>query len=106
MNVFVMSVKDFVVKEIVFSSLCLVSSNIAFYLFKLIIKTTFDFCPTCLLEGEARRNTYKKVTMFTTTGKQSNTVANALLRSQQPACLLYTSPSPRDGLLSRMPSSA
>ena len=26
-------------------------------------------------------------------------------RSQQ-ACLLYTSPSPRDGLLSRMPSSA
>ena len=23
-----------------------------------------------------------------------------------PACLLYTSPSPRDGLLSRMPSSA
>ena len=25
---------------------------------------------------------------------------------QSPACLLYTSPSPRDGLLSRMPSSA
>ena len=25
---------------------------------------------------------------------------------QQIACLLYTSPSPRDGLLSRMPSSA
>ena len=25
---------------------------------------------------------------------------------QQMACLLYTSPSPRDGLLSRMPSSA
>ena len=24
----------------------------------------------------------------------------------RPACLLYTSPSPRDGLLSRMPSSA
>ena len=26
--------------------------------------------------------------------------------AQAPACLLYTSPSPRDGLLSRMPSSA
>ena len=26
--------------------------------------------------------------------------------SQNPNCLLYTSPSPRDGLLSRMPSSA
>ena len=26
--------------------------------------------------------------------------------AQQNACLLYTSPSPRDGLLSRMPSSA
>ena len=26
--------------------------------------------------------------------------------SDLPACLLYTSPSPRDGLLSRMPSSA
>ena len=25
---------------------------------------------------------------------------------QPPVCLLYTSPSPRDGLLSRMPSSA
>ena len=27
-------------------------------------------------------------------------------REQSRACLLYTSPSPRDGLLSRMPSSA
>ena len=26
--------------------------------------------------------------------------------SEDPVCLLYTSPSPRDGLLSRMPSSA
>ena len=30
----------------------------------------------------------------------------ALLGRQLEACLLYTSPSPRDGLLSRMPSSA
>mgnify|MGYP003319442279 CR=1 FL=1 len=33
-----------------------------------------------------------------------NTDAQALSRSD--VCLLYTSPSPRDGLLSRMPSSA
>ena len=29
-----------------------------------------------------------------------------LLKGKRPLCLLYTSPSPRDGLLSRMPSSA
>ena len=29
-----------------------------------------------------------------------------LLRAVNRSCLLYTSPSPRDGLLSRMPSSA
>ena len=31
---------------------------------------------------------------------------NALLGKKCYSCLLYTSPSPRDGLLSRMPSSA
>ena len=31
---------------------------------------------------------------------------HAILNGHQYACLLYTSPSPRDGLLSRMPSSA
>ena len=31
---------------------------------------------------------------------------NAVLSTEGLACLLYTSPSPRDGLLSRMPSSA
>ena len=30
----------------------------------------------------------------------------AIEMSSYPGCLLYTSPSPRDGLLSRMPSSA
>ena len=33
-------------------------------------------------------------------------VSSAGLRALLVACLLYTSPSPRDGLLSRMPSSA
>ena len=36
--------------------------------------------------------------------RAGNHVAGQLLRSG--TCLLYTSPSPRDGLLSRMPSSA
>ena len=31
---------------------------------------------------------------------------NAAVRAMEQTCLLYTSPSPRDGLLSRMPSSA
>ena len=33
-------------------------------------------------------------------------VASALAQGSSKLCLLYTSPSPRDGLLSRMPSSA
>ena len=33
-------------------------------------------------------------------------VSNETLRCTTLGCLLYTSPSPRDGLLSRMPSSA
>ena len=33
-------------------------------------------------------------------------VEREIIRHKGAACLLYTSPSPRDGLLSRMPSSA
>ena len=33
-------------------------------------------------------------------------LAESVLAINAPNCLLYTSPSPRDGLLSRMPSSA
>ena len=36
----------------------------------------------------------------------TKTNANLSLIEQLTGCLLYTSPSPRDGLLSRMPSSA
>ena len=44
-------------------------------------------------------------------GNQGNTIEAQVIRgeSNEPhhmSCLLYTSPSPRDGLLSRMPSSA
>ena len=41
------------------------------------------------------------------TGKSTILKAcSGLIRTWSGSCLLYTSPSPRDGLLSRMPSSA
>ena len=49
--------------------------------------------------------------IFTTHGEEyfraaENRVLRKLLPHRHTVCLLYTSPSPRDGLLSRMPSSA
>ena len=38
--------------------------------------------------------------------KDSEKTSRIMYRARKPYCLLYTSPSPRDGLLSRMPSSA
>ena len=46
---------------------------------------------TCSFIETAREESIRKIIEFTDQGKD---------------CLLYTSPSPRDGLLSRMPSSA
>ena len=47
---------------------------------------------------------------FSTSATTSYTLDNSISSTQDIAlfinCLLYTSPSPRDGLLSRMPSSA
>ena len=40
------------------------------------------------------------------TDKAIGRANKALRRAKENICLLYTSPSPRDGLLSRMPSSA
>ena len=39
-------------------------------------------------------------------GKKQNYLRPSILYPRNRSCLLYTSPSPRDGLLSRMPSSA
>ena len=39
-------------------------------------------------------------------GNWQTTINPKYLQEQLSTCLLYTSPSPRDGLLSRMPSSA
>ena len=45
---------------------------------------------------------------FTTTAGNTTTLVNVPVKEGDviDGCLLYTSPSPRDGLLSRMPSSA
>ena len=39
-------------------------------------------------------------------GNKSEETDDKFISVYNPTCLLYTSPSPRDGLLSRMPSSA
>ena len=56
-------------------------------------------------------NQYKKKLHLISLGCAKNLVDSEILlgglkNSQYDVCLLYTSPSPRDGLLSRMPSSA
>ena len=69
---------------------------------------TLDLCITSLAEaggGKVPNNfvvTLPKVTM----PEQVTALADLLDQLEAKTCLLYTSPSPRDGLLSRMPSSA
>ena len=46
------------------------------------------------------------ITTFDTADVYAGTRAEKVLGKALKGCLLYTSPSPRDGLLSRMPSSA
>ena len=48
-------------------------------------------------------STYATITAKNSTGRPAQLYIN---RQPSQTCLLYTSPSPRDGLLSRMPSSA
>ena len=43
---------------------------------------------------------------FPLTAEELEDAVNEQIGQAEAACLLYTSPSPRDGLLSRMPSSA
>ena len=59
----------------------------------------------------ASRNEYDKTIQETEAAyakimESSQTLLHVLKRESVNICLLYTSPSPRDGLLSRMPSSA
>ena len=53
-----------------------------------------------LVSGEIHNTNYEEVCI------RSRKLASALEKDGIKNCLLYTSPSPRDGLLSRMPSSA
>ena len=48
----------------------------------------------------------QQIAGLSTLGGQQQARQQQLLSADQQLCLLYTSPSPRDGLLSRMPSSA
>ena len=54
-------------------------------------------------DGKIEIREYSKYVIAKTSIKQTDTNQN---NNMFRTCLLYTSPSPRDGLLSRMPSSA
>ena len=60
-----------------------------------------DIKPRDILTKEAFENA---ITLITVLGGSTNAVLHLIAMAK--SCLLYTSPSPRDGLLSRMPSSA
>ena len=49
---------------------------------------------------------YNEVPGITNFSQVALPPGDIIARHSHPSCLLYTSPSPRDGLLSRMPSSA
>ena len=59
----------------------------------------------CLPENVSSRNVLQLIPLI---NKHLSNIKPDLIHYNDPAviCLLYTSPSPRDGLLSRMPSSA
>ena len=58
------------------------------------------------LEADATATLTRSGFTVTKADGYSDTIEKGKVISQNPVCLLYTSPSPRDGLLSRMPSSA
>ena len=75
-----------------------------FVLFKFVVPALFGVISVTGITGNAL------VVYVILSKRQMRTVTNLLLLNLAFAdlcfCLLYTSPSPRDGLLSRMPSSA
>ena len=84
---------------------------------RLFARDIFKLCLVVLLAGvglsaQAQSNTALKIIVPFTPGTGMDTIARTVQpmlsehMGQPVVCLLYTSPSPRDGLLSRMPSSA
>ena len=73
------------------------------------LKTTIQGAYTRFLEAKSLKPRYGQRLMIAEIAKVLGDIDtdDEGRRSGDPAiCLLYTSPSPRDGLLSRMPSSA
>ena len=69
------------------------------YVFETIVIEDLDHVLSITLNRPEKKNAINDV--------MSNEIIYALnFAKQSNHCLLYTSPSPRDGLLSRMPSSA
>ena len=68
---------------------------------------TRERCELLQLPPMATRNGTKHSTAFTVSIEAAEGVTTGISAADRArTCLLYTSPSPRDGLLSRMPSSA
>ena len=66
-------------------------------------------CPTCntlLVVPAVSQQATEESAVQSKTSSLSGASDEQLAKKLAEACLLYTSPSPRDGLLSRMPSSA
>ena len=66
-----------------------------------------EVCPGCRLVMKQEGDVWSKVSCYSVESKGSPTEGvQEKKEDKRSGCLLYTSPSPRDGLLSRMPSSA
>ena len=59
-----------------------------------------------ITDSEISKNQFVRVKIPTKNIGRFVKIPNEIVQAQRKDCLLYTSPSPRDGLLSRMPSSA
>ena len=99
------NIGDFLVRPIVIQSIAIIKKAAAIVhkkdkqietkIARAIIKASNE-----IISGKLQNNFPLKVWQ-TGSGTQTNMNVNEVI-----SCLLYTSPSPRDGLLSRMPSSA
>ena len=77
------------------------------------IDLNLEKSPTTLIVGQngSGKSTLLDALSFGLFGRahrdiNKNQLVNSINKKKTVVCLLYTSPSPRDGLLSRMPSSA